>query len=797
MVSFFFSCTNYSKYFSTGKYANEKLLYAQKIKGNTTIPTYILKERLNEEPVQKVIFPWYMPTLGIYLQAEKDTLGLIYPYNIERINEKYSVKTQKIERKISELDSSKMSENRYLSKQVKLERKKSQKKIKKNKRIEEGNWAMRALGKAPVLFDYSDVYQNQTELTNYLHSNGFLNASVKTEVHFNHYKAYVTYLIDEQQPFKVSRYRIEGPTELRRLIYQDIRNFNIHPKENLIIENLNKERNRIYRIAKNNGYFEFDKQSIQFEIDTVSIRKSAKIKAIIDTSYAESTSSLQKYYINEVFFILDADKESLTKDTVVYKDMHFIYNDKKFSQKLIYSKTRIRKGNLYSHKDAEETQNQLGGIDVFSFVNINFQKVDSTNLNAFIYASSAKKHQFSTEAGVNINVYANSGEGQGLPGPFVNGSYKNRKVFKGFEILQANISYALAGQININENFRSQEFYANTALLIPKTLGPNPEWRLFRSQTQTTRLNVGYSNIDRVEYQRKTVNGYIGYQFLKGKQRINFSPFDFTFIEASIKDENFREELLKLNQSILESFESSIISSSSIVYTFDDNDITKNRRSRFIRISLESGGTYLNFINIPEERLNGYSTFTYWKAQWDYRYKKPISSEGAFAYRLNLGIAKTTGNTSSLPYTKYFFIGGLNSNRAWPARRLGPGSYAQTNDDGEFTYENEQPGEIIIESSLELRENIIGVLDGAVFMDIGNIWTIQEGTEKEGAKFEGKDFISELAVGTGLGLRLDFSFLILRFDIGLKTWDPAQEYGSRLFPSENRFAYNFGIGYPF
>ena len=130
---------------------------------------------------------------------------------------------------------------------------------------------------------------------------------------------------------------------------------------------------------------------------------------------------------------------------------------------------------------------------------------------------------------------------------------------------------------------------------------------------------------------------------------------------------------------------------------------------------MESGGTLLNFIKTPSKLAVNDTAITYLKIQWDYRYKVPISLKGAFAYRINLGIAKPIGDLASLPYTKNFFIGGLNSNRAWPARRLGPGRYAQTDSiTGEFTYLNEQPGEIIIESSFELRENIIGILDGVL-----------------------------------------------------------------------------------
>ena len=733
-----------------------------------------------------------MPAMGIYLQAQRDSLLFLHPYDLKRRTAKKTKKNSKLNRKIAELDSAKWSTKKKEQKKIKYQRKKSQNNVKLDKITTSGNWGMRAVGEKPPIFEYSTMYQNEVALRNYLHANGYLNARVKAEVKFKRYKAFVHYEIDEKRPFLITDLKYTAPTKFKTAIEKDRRNAFLREHDNFNIENINKERNRLYRLARNSGYYKFDKQNINFEIDTVTRRKYAKINVNVD---ADSLSeSFDLFRIKNVYFILDGDIDELQKDTVYFQGINFVYNDEKFSQKLIASKIRINEGDLYRFSDAEETQKQLGGIDVFNFVNINFQEVQDHKLNAFIYASSAKKHQLTAEGGVNVNVYANAGKGQGLPGPFMNVSYKKRKVFKGFEVFQASASYALAGQINITEDFKSQEFYTNAALLIPKTLGPSLDWQWFKNQTQSTRINVGYSSIDRVEYQRSSINSYLGYQFIKNKERINFSPFEFSFINASIKDSSFRDELLRLDRSVIENFSNSLISSSSLTYTFDDNDVTRNRRSRFVRFTIESGGTLLNLFSNSKTEIAGFSTFTYLKAQWDYRYKVPISSQGAFAYRVNVGLAKPTGVTASLPYVKHFFIGGLNSNRAWPARRLGPGRYVE----GDYTYENEQPGEIVIESSFELRENIIGILDGAVFIDAGNIWTFTESDDvesrKEGSKFEFNDFYQEIAVGTGAGLRLDFSFLILRFDVGVKAWDPARQ---SFFPKENRFAYNLGIGYPF
>ncbi|MGB3465731.1 MAG: BamA/TamA family outer membrane protein, partial [Cyclobacteriaceae bacterium] len=166
-----------------------------------------------------------------------------------------------------------------------------------------------------------------------------------------------------------------------------------------------------------------------------------------------------------------------------------------------------------------------------------------------------------------------------------------------------------------------------------------------------------------------------------------------------------------------------------------------------------------------------------------------------------------------LPYEKFFFAGGSNSIKAWQPRRLGPGSYRQEDDDGNFNYQIEQPGDIIIEGGVELRTKLFGFINWAYFVDIGNVWTWYEDESRVGAQFEWNDFATELAVGTGMGLRLDFSFLLVRVDMGVKVFDPAQPMGDRFvldeftlkrsprIPTDTRVInspqLNIGIGYPF
>jgi outer membrane protein assembly factor BamA len=243
----------------------------------------------------------------------------------------------------------------------------------------------------------------------------------------------------------------------------------------------------------------------------------------------------------------------------------------------------------------------------------------------------------------------------------------------------------------------------------------------------------------------------------------------------------------------------------SIINNYNDYG-NKNQKSAYLRYSVETGGNLLRWFG--EQYLDeGIEHFQFAKVRGDYRSTIPINSKESIAYRFHVGYALPYGRNKTLPYEKFFFAGGSNSLRAWEPRRLGPGSYMPTDSLGNYSNNFEQQGEVIFESSIEYRHKIFGFVYGAIFVDAGNIWTIRDDKSRPGAQFEFDRFYKEIAVGTGYGLRFDFNFLLMRFDVGMKLYDPAGPTGARfftdpgfkdpVFDNYKRFVYNIGIGYPF
>jgi outer membrane protein assembly factor BamA len=289
---------------------------------------------------------------------------------------------------------------------------------------------------------------------------------------------------------------------------------------------------------------------------------------------------------------------------------------------------------------------------------------------------------------------------------------------------------------------------------------------------------------------------------------------------AYIRTPNITEDFLQIlenlqseGNNLIWSFLPSFVSSFSVqsIINFNQYGNFKNNKASLLRLFAESGGTSLNFFDVASNSEEGieYANFQWLKFQADYRRYHPLDKKQTLAYRVNFGIAKPYGVSAGvLPYEKYFFAGGSNSIRAWQARRLGPGSSVPTVDqDGNFTYQNEQPAEMIMESMMEYRRKLFGYFNMAFFVDLGNSWSIGYDATRPGADFEFDRFYKEIAVGTGIGLRMDFDFLVIRLDLATKAIDPAQPEGERFIldnlswqkplGNKGQTVLNFGIGYPF
>jgi outer membrane protein assembly factor BamA len=400
-----------------------------------------------------------------------------------------------------------------------------------------------------------------------------------------------------------------------------------------------------------------------------------------------------------------------------------------------------------------------------------------------------------------------------------------RNVFGGLEVFETSIRAAIEGQsgfADVGKVYASQEFNANASLLFPQILFPGPLRFRFNRLSPRTRLIGGLNFTNRPEYRRLTFRGAMNYTFQKDlKHTFIVAPIDANLVNTPFLSDTFRvtlDTLERQGSNLKRSFQRTFYSSINATYTFNNNPGGQTKEARYHRIYAESGGTLLNLAslissNFKNDSIEGIQLSRFFKFSHDFRYYLPAGRRSNWAFRLHTGIASPYGHSTVMPYERYFFVGGSNSIRAWPSRRLGPGGDLNPvrTDDGTLNYDLlyrfEQPGDILLEASVEYRFDIISFLEGAFFVDAGNVWIWRSQFNKPEGVFRLNQFYKQIAIGPGVGLRLDFSFLIVRLDMGVKGYDPGKPVGQRWminqinsrwpFVARQQAVFNVGIGYPF
>lgn len=814
---------------------NQLLLVEQNIEGNKTISDSELESFYRQEPnLQFPLIPW-APYVSLYYLGENF-------YDKDEVRRKRDEQAEKYDRRIAEAE-----EKGNESRAQRLREKKRDKIEKKNKVLEEGNLLMRT-GEPIAVFDSTLTVQTVDQMENYLHSKGFFHGEVDYNIETSDEKAQVTYLIEENKPFVIdTAYLTVANNNIRGIIQNNQEDSYIDTTQRYDQANLSSERTRLDNLLKNNGYYEFSPQYIHFEVDTSLGDRRVSVETII---YQPSGRGYHKQFkIDSVIFTTDATtrgdlagRQSREYNRIVYR-----FFEENYSKKVLDHRVFLRPDSLYSRQMTLESQKQLANLDIFKFINITYDTTGN-QFNAMVYTSPMKKYQTSTELGFTYS--------QGVPGPLFNATLTDRNPFGGLEILQLNVQAGVEGvpgTINPGIGYKSTQMGANLSLQFPQfvaPLGPRLSNRLGRLNPKT-RLLAGVAYLERPEFIRTNVNTSLTYTWQTERERkddvyntlYSFAPVSISLIDSEFKlgekDEEGRAYLDSLRtwaergNPLIRSFDDAFVSSMYAFAVFTKNNYgTYMRNSRYIRPYIESGGTTQNLINFPyttedSVRESGVlRAFRFVKFSNDYRKYIPLSGKTALAYRINAGVAIPYGSgNSTLPYEKFFFAGGSNSIRSYRPRRLGPGVFTPpkpggAEDNREWGEEEiifntiEQPGEVLLEGSVEFRHNIFGFLNGAVFLDFGNTWRLEESEATPGGEFRINEFYKQIALGGGYGVRFDFSFLILRLDLGVKLFNPMavtrSENGSynysegwtfdkfQGFPFKRDLVIlNIGIGYPF
>ncbi|WP_223834050.1 translocation and assembly module lipoprotein TamL [Spirosoma profusum] len=842
--------------------SNEYILTSQTFRGNKTISDENLESLIPQKPNRRLLGLPITPQLWFYQIGQRK-------YDREAAIRELQAKTNEFEQQ-SQLLANQPNALKKLNRRY-------ERKLKKLRvKAEEGNWAMRNMGDPPSYFAEKDAQANAAKMQKYIADKGFFNAQVGYKLDtLRRRQIRVNYLIAEHAGYYLRNvfYEIADP-QLDTIVRKSLEDAKLQVGDRFDFENMTAERIRIETLLRDQGYYAFSRQYIRAtDVDTVrrgtdrfqlGDTTDRKVDVVLQIANPPGRSSHPIYHIGDVEVRIspngDTDVPDASTagarvpgasryDTLQRSGIRYLLGNRNISLSLLESKILFRPNQLYSQTNYRDTQRQLFLLNQFKFVNLNF--IDTTNrqLRTLITASPLDKYDYTFEGGVFVLA-------QTRPGPFANVTFRARNLFGGFETFETTVRYGLEYQTGFDTDqsskqafYQSNEFGVISSLTFPQILFPGRGRFFFNRYNPRTQVSLSFNNTIRPDYKRSLLRSTMAYNWqTTPSKQFSFLIADINLINANFPDtplgqafyEQIRRQYEDEGSTVYLSFRKSLSSSFSFAYTYNTNVQGQNRRANFFRAAVESGGTTLNFFSSKTidqwSDATGLQFYKFLRLSVDYRHYIPIRSRTTLAFRFNTGIVYGYGfgENSTAPYEKLFFAGGSNSIRGWLPRRLGPGSEVPQPTPGyptvptlsqrdgrkeQFAYTFEKPGDMLIEGSAELRGRLFRLgadINGALFVDAGNVWTIRNNPRRVGEQFQLDTFIPQIAVGTGVGLRIDFSFFVIRLDGGIKVWDPARRYQPkpdepfvderfmlrefsfrRLSTGKNPMIINFGIGYPF
>ena len=680
-------------------------------------------------------------------------------------------------------------------------------------------WMNEKFGREPIYYDATGANNSTVQMMRYLDNVGYFHSNVTHTVKIRRKRAKVTYHVYPAQPYVVNKidYVIED-TLVERYIMRDSAKF--EPKKGDIYNaySLNNQREIITERLKNSGYFYFSRDNIYFEVDNNYMNHSMAITMRLK----KSDLAYKKYYIKDISIYPNFSVFRMNEppsDTVSLKMqmgqrrmpniLDFYYYGKPQVKPQTFSRSiHVIEGLPYNLRSVTSTYNSLSNFRLFSNVNIQFDSVpnDSLNLlNCKITMQQNDVHSFTVQG-----EGTRSDSDLGIKGSF---AYTNKNIFHGAETFQLSIKGGLEAQKLIGveqtesgkEVFNTKEFGITASILFPKFLSPFVFSSFARDYQPTTTLSMGFNSQVRYYYSRYITTASFGYDWKSNYRRgHNFSPLYLNSVKIANMDSVFQAYLdAEISQRKKAQYTSHLLLGARYSTTYSTQSINKAGSFFYVRADLESSGNLLSLFNntkLITENEDGYHELfgiryaQYLRGSFDFRQHLDLGQDNWFVFRQFIGIGFPYGNSKDMPFERSFYGGGANGLRGWLYRTVGPGGYVPTG------YDIEKIGDLQLEFNAEYRFPIYNIFNGAIFIDVGNVWTYHANESMPNSEFKFKTFYKQLAMDAGFGLRIDVSFLILRMDLAYAMRNPYLSNGTYWRfkdPLFNNTRIQLGIGYPF
>ncbi|MDD6356930.1 MAG: BamA/TamA family outer membrane protein [Bacteroidales bacterium] len=680
------------------------------------------------------------------------------------------------------------------------------------------NRFLHKIGSAPQVYSDRKRIQSANELQKFAQSKGFVDASVITDVSLKKRKAYVTYNLYGKAPYRLRNFSFHcRDTLIQKIVRSDSIHSLLRPGALFDLDVLDSERQRIASLLQRNGYYNFGKENMHYVADSTKGTNQVDVRLLIrsrvrhqvsDSVYVSSEFS--QYKIGRVFFFASYDPingmQTAGMDSVVH-DGYVIYYTKKLKlrPKVLIGNCYVKPGELYNERHVERTYTAFNVLPAINYVDIRFveSKTQPHVLDCLILLAPGKPQSYSLDI-----EGTNSNGDLGFAGIL---GYQHKNIFRGSETLKASIKYAReteTGSLSDLLKHTSNEVEGNISLRFPKFLFPFIKQEFKQKVRATTEFGFNYNYQRRAEFSRTYSTASVKYNWISRNTRLRQTVdlCDISYIYLPYVSDAFRERYLNSGSILKYSYEDQLLVGCGYSFSLAKQPISKLKDNFTLRFSAETAGN-LFYVLSPVFRLSKVDgSYTIGKIKYaqyirgtvDFSYDKFISKKNNIVFHIGAGMACPYGNSSVVPFEKRFISGGANSVRGWSVRTLGPGTYSYADD---IDYMN-QSGDIKLDLNIEYRFKMFWRIEGALFADAGNVWTLNEYNTQPGGKFHFSDFYKQMALGYGAGLRFDFTYFLVRFDFGLKAYDPSKIAEGKAwrfanFKWENDKAFHFAIGYPF
>ena len=670
------------------------------------------------------------------------------------------------------------------------------------------HWLFKTLGKEPVLMSKVQPELRVQLVEAILANHGYFGSTASYEIHPKKKpgKARLSYNVSVAKPWYYSSVVFPRPADMVTRKIDSLSAFSkLKVGDQYDVDTLAAERDRITRVLRNEGYYFFRPNFIEYKADTSRAKQSVDLRMIVAPQIPQV--ALRPYSVRNTYVTLKNIRPE-GRDTLNLRGGRTVIHDTplKVRPRVLARAITFRRGDLFTLRTQTRTQSNFSKLGVFRSVNLSVSPLDSLrgkdSLDVYIDAAMG----FPMEAEFQVNLTSKSSS---FLGPGLSLKLSHNNLFRGGEVLSLYLNGSYEWQTGSRNSagansslINSYEFGITPTLTIPRLWFPGFFQKSPR-YSSSTRFMLSFDLLNRPKFFRMlSLSWGIGYDFQTSRSSFhNLSILKLTYNRLFNTTAEF-DSTMAVNPAIAQSFENQLIPAVSYTYTYDKS----YSRSRFFwQGSFTSAGNMLDaglgLLGKPYPKIlfgNQFSQFVKATSELKY-YQSAGSGDNQMVYRFMIGAGHAYGNARVMPYAEQFYTGGANSNRAFTIRSFGPGSYYPTVVDRN-TY-LDQTGTFKLEANLEYRFGIFGGLKGALFADAGNIWLLKDDPDRPGAKLRAKNLLKELATSAGAGLRFDITYLVLRLDMGVALHTPYPNPDKSGYYNISKFrdglGFQLAIGYPF